>query len=76
MSELAERMKEDLARLDERDRAALAQFLLESLDDGEDADAEAAWDAELARRWAEFKSGRSIGIPWEEVMAELRAKYP
>jgi len=76
MSEIAEKMKGDLSRLDQKDRAALALFLLQSLDEGEDDDAEEAWDAELARRWDDFKSGRSVGIPWEDVQAELRAKYP
>jgi len=75
MSEIVERMKEKLAQLDQKDRAELAHFLLVSLDDGEDADAEEAWDAELARRWEEFQSGRSVGVPWEVAMAELRAKH-
>ena len=45
MSESAERLKTDLAQLSVQDRAELAQFLLHTLDEGEDADA--AWDAEL-----------------------------
>ena len=37
--------------------------------------ADAAWDAELARRAEEIKSGKAIGIPAAQVFAELREKY-
>lgn len=75
MSEIAEKLKGDLSRLDQKDRAALALFLLQSLDEGEDDDAEEAWDAELAKRGQEIESGQAVGIPWDEAMAALRAKH-
>jgi putative addiction module component (TIGR02574 family) len=75
MTETAEKMKGPLSQLPAQDRAALAHFLLESLDDGADADAEAAWDATLARRVAEIKSGKAVGEPADQVFAELRAKH-
>jgi len=54
MSETAEQLKAALAQLPASERAALAHYLIHSLDDGADHDAEAAWDAELARRMAEI----------------------
>ena len=75
MSEAVERLKPHLARLSAQDRAALASFLIHSLDEGEDADAEAAWDVELARRVEAIKSGKAIGIPANKVFADLREKY-
>ena len=33
-----------------------------------------AWEAEIARRIDEVDAGRVDGIPWEVVMAELKAK--
>ena len=75
MTDIAERLKPELARLSTQDRAALASFLLRSLDEVEDADAEAAWDVELARRAAEIKSGKAIGIPADKVFSDLREKY-
>lgn len=48
MSGIALEWKTELATLSVRDRAELAYFLLESL--GDNADAEAAWDAELQPR--------------------------
>jgi putative addiction module component (TIGR02574 family) len=75
MSETAERLKTELAQLPPQDRAELAHFLIHSLEEGADADAEAAWDAELARRMAEIWSGSAVGQPAQQVFAELREKY-
>lgn len=43
-------MKQEVLLLPEADRAELARFLIESLDDSDDPDVEAAWDGELSRR--------------------------
>ncbi len=75
MSEIAEKLKSDLSRLSSRERAELAHFLIASLDDGMDADAAAAWDAELARRMQDIESGKDLGEPADKVFAELREKY-
>lgn len=75
MTEVAERLKPALTQLSEQDRAALAHFLIHSLDEHEDDDAEAAWDVELARRAEEIKSGKAIGEPAAKVFADLREKY-
>ena len=71
-----ERLKLELQRLSDKERAELAHFLLRSLDEGEDTDAADAWDAELARRAAEIESGKVVGKPAAQVFAELREKYP
>jgi putative addiction module component (TIGR02574 family) len=65
----------ELAGLDDADRAELARFLIQSLDKGSDPDAEAAWDAELARRAEEIRGGRASGERAEKVFFELRAKH-
>ena len=75
MSATAEKIRSELAGLDEADRADLAHFLIQSLDEGSDPDAEAAWNAELARRAEEIRSGRARGEPAEKVFSELRAKH-
>ena len=75
MTETAEKLKVQLSQLSTQERAELAHFLIHSLDDGEDADAEAAWDTELARRMAEIRSGEAVGEPADKVFAELRKKY-
>jgi putative addiction module component (TIGR02574 family) len=75
VSATAEKIRMELAGLDDADRAELARFLIQSLDEGSDPDAETAWDAELARRADEIRSGRASGEPAEKVFTELRAKH-
>lgn len=61
----------EAAQLPERDRAALAGLLIETLDPISEPDVEAAWSEEIKRRVAEIDAGRVELIPWEEVRAEL-----
>jgi hypothetical protein len=73
-------LKAELAGLTEQERAELAQFLLHTLegtgaDADTDAEIEAAWDAELARRGDEIQRGVAVGKPAEQVFAELRQNY-
>jgi putative addiction module component (TIGR02574 family) len=75
MTETAERMKQQLLDLSLRDRAELAHFLIQSLDEGHDLDAEAAWDAELSRRMKDIENGVETGVPADSVFAQLRAKH-
>jgi hypothetical protein len=75
MTEIAERLKNELSNLWSPERAELAYFLIHSLDEGEDPDAEAAWDEELNRRGAEIDEGTAIGEPAAKVFRELREKY-
>ena len=76
MTESAERLKDDLVRLSLPERAELAQFLLDSLDEGSDADAESAWATELAQREHEIRGGQAVGEPAAHVFTALRKQYP
>jgi putative addiction module component (TIGR02574 family) len=59
---------EQASKLSDKDRAALAKLLLESLDEGEpDPDVEAAWALEIQRRLDQVNAGTAESIPWEEV---------
>jgi putative addiction module component (TIGR02574 family) len=72
-------MNTDLAKLIEaalrlppEARGALASRLLESIhDDQADPDAEAAWEAEIARRLEELDSGKVKTIPWSEARQQI-----
>ena len=76
MTENAERVKQEALRLPEDDRAELARFLIESLDESEDPDVvEAAWDEELRRRVERIEQGRSRLRPAHQVLTEIRDKY-
>ena len=54
-------------------RAALADSLLESLDDTVDLDAEAEWKQEISRRIQELDSGQVKPIAWEEARRQISA---
>ena len=62
---------QDAVQLPERDRAALAGLLIETLDPVSEPDVEAAWSEEIKRRLAEVDSGTVELISWEDVRAEL-----
>jgi putative addiction module component (TIGR02574 family) len=54
-------------------RAALANSLLESIDDAVDASAEEEWGQEIARRIQELDSGSVKAIPWTEAKRRISA---
>lgn len=57
-------------------RIALAYRLLVSIEPDPEPGAEAAWEAEIARRIARFDTGESQPIPAAEVFAGLREIAP
>jgi putative addiction module component (TIGR02574 family) len=61
----------EAAELTEQDRATLAGLLIESLEGQPDADVEAAWAAEIARRVAELDAGTVMTVQWEQVRQRL-----
>ena len=76
MTQIAERLRDELLQLPSEDRAELAYCLIRSLDDDDDPDVQTAWEIELERRRREMESGASVGEPAENVFAKLRKKYP
>ncbi len=59
-----------------RDRAALAHRLIASLDEGPEDDpteVELAWEEEIRRRLAEYRSGEVQAISSDDVFAKARA---
>lgn len=70
--ELSELLEKALA-LPVEARAALANSLLESLDQTVDAGAEEAWKEEIARRIAELDSGKVKPIPWAEARRQIES---
>ena len=60
----AKQLLVEALRLPEAERAALAGELSESLETEVDADAEAAWSAEIHRRVEDLNAGRAQTVPW------------
>lgn len=53
------------------DRTEVAARLLDSLEQAEDVEADAAWTAEFERRAVEMESGAVRGVSWEELRERL-----
>ena len=66
-------LADQLLALPSPDRARLAELLLASLEE-RDSDAEALWDAEIARRSTDLATGRVAGIAAVDVFAEVEAR--
>jgi len=66
-------LKEALA-LPGEERAALAGFLLDSLETDVVEDVEAAWATEVNRRLAELDSGAVKLVPWAKVRRRLASR--
>ena len=73
MTQEASELLHKALALSEEERAEMASTLIGSLDPVQDADAEAAWQQEIARRVEELQSGKTKLIPWESVRAQARA---
>ncbi len=74
MSDTTRQVIEQALRLPVKERAEIAAELLASIDGEGDADAEAAWAAEIERRARRAIAGDSKGTDWQVVRGRLRAK--
>jgi putative addiction module component (TIGR02574 family) len=70
--EVSELLKKAL-ELPAEARAALANSLLESLDETIDASAEEEWSKEIAQRIEELDLGKVKPIPWEDARCQISA---
>ncbi len=71
MSLTLQELKNAAAELPTGERADLAQFLLRSLDEQDEEEAQAEWLALAEQRMAEVRAGKVVGIPAEEVLKNL-----
>lgn len=72
MPKPVEIVEAEAMKLSPSERADLADKLWLSVHSKEEVDA--AWETEIARRIEQLDSGEVESVPWEAVMAELRAK--
>lgn len=77
MSEAAEKLLTEVLALPEADRLALANRVFGSVPvpPGVMCEDDPGFDATLARRIDELRSGKVKGTPGDEVMDRLRKKY-
>ena len=63
----------EIKKLDLKDRATLAKWIVESLDDLSEAEVEALWAEEAESRLDELEQGLVTEIPDREVLRRARA---
>ncbi|MGL6096506.1 MAG: addiction module protein [Fimbriiglobus sp.] len=64
-------LKNAASTLPTADRADLAEFLLQSLDDPEATDVRAEWLLLAGQRMGDVKAGRVTGVPAADVLKPL-----
>jgi putative addiction module component (TIGR02574 family) len=69
----AKQIESAAVKLPRRERERIANRLLESLGPELEKQILDAWVAEAERRDRELDDGSEVALPYEEVMAELRA---
>jgi putative addiction module component (TIGR02574 family) len=72
MSDTLKELEKQAKSLTADERARLAEFLLESIQDSPLAEIEAAWDREIEERAAAYDRGELKTISAEDVFAEAR----
>ncbi|MEX2715789.1 MAG: addiction module protein [Candidatus Sigynarchaeota archaeon] len=75
MSSRINKIEKEALQLPFHERAILAEKLLHSLDEEEDADVERAWIEEAERRYKEYKRGKTSGRSIDEVLREIRSEF-
>jgi len=75
MPDVVTEMKSQAERLTIPQRAELALFLLHSLEPAEEGATE-AWQAEIDRRVSSILNDTVVGRPVDDVLADLRLRYP
>jgi len=76
MSAVLEQLKAQALKLSPSDRDELVRALIASVDGEPEDTPEAiarAWEEEIERRIADLDSGKTKGIPAEQVLADIRA---
>lgn len=68
-----EEIEAEIKKLDLKDRAALAKWVVESLDDLSEAEVETLWIEEAEHRLDEMEGGQVTEIPAKEVLRRAKA---
>jgi putative addiction module component (TIGR02574 family) len=69
----ARQLLSEALRLSDEERDALAGELIQSLESEIDADAEAAWSAEIRSRLERVDAGKATTVPWSEARRRIHA---
>ena len=74
MEKRTKELLDEALALPEPERAELVEILATTLEeDIYHMELHPDWGPEIRRRVREFREGKTIGVPWEQVKAELKA---
>ena len=68
-----EKLEAEIKKLDLKDRAALAKWIVESLDDLSESEVEVLWAEEAERRLDEMEQGKVAEILAKDAIRRARA---
>jgi hypothetical protein len=68
-----EKIEAEIKKLDLKDRASLAKWIVESLDDLSESEVEVLWAEEAERRLNEMEQGKVAEIPAKDAIRRARA---
>lgn len=74
-AEALERIRAEVLKLTEAERAELAHDLIASLDEPRESGVEDAWDREILHRVSLVDSGQAKLLDREEFRQKMRARY-
>ena len=74
MSPRLKELEREVLTLPTADRAALAERLISSLDETDEAENEQLWVAEAGRRYQAYKDGKIPSRPAAEALHDARAQ--
>lgn len=69
-------IEEKALKLSSQERALLAEHLISSLEDKEDAEAERLWIEEAEHRYREYREGKVKAKPADQVFKDAFSKLP
>ncbi len=72
MGKSSQAILDEALKLPSKERAAVAEQLIQSLDPIQETEVEQAWQKEIQRRLTEIENGEATTIPWEEVQNRLK----
>lgn len=74
MAKVLEEIAKEAALLPKAERLALAGILLDLDDGADDPKAAQLWEEEIQYRIQAVDNGTAVGIPYEDVMKEVRKR--
>jgi putative addiction module component (TIGR02574 family) len=67
-------VQRDAMELPPQERAALAEHLLATLEDGDDGDVEGLWLQEAEKRYADYRAGKIASKPAGQVLKDAKRR--